>query len=226
MKKILIIEDDPTISKGLQISLQAEHYDILTSASGEKGFQSAQQENIDLIILDLMLPGKNGEEICRDLRQKGLKTPILILTSRSEEIDKVLLLEMGADDYMTKPFGIRELQARVKALLRRGSEVRARIETYSFADISLDFIKQEASKKKKPLKLTTKEFEILHFFIQHEGQVISRDVFLDEVWGYEVFPTTRTVDNYILALRKKIEADSTQPKHLLTIPKAGYKFVK
>ncbi len=226
MKKILIIEDDPTIAKGLQISLQADHYSILSASSGEKGFQLAQQENIDLIILDLMLPGKNGEEICRELRQKGLRTPILILTSRSEEIDKVLLLELGADDYMTKPFGIRELQARVKALLRRGTELRSQIETYSFADICLDFIKQEASNKNKPLQLTTKEFEILHFFIQHEGEVISRDALLDEVWGYEAFPTTRTVDNYILALRKKIEADPTKPKHLLTLPKAGYKFVK
>jgi DNA-binding response OmpR family regulator len=226
MKKILIIEDDPTISKGLQISLQAEHYSILTAASGEKGFRLARQENIDLIILDLMLPEKNGEEICRELRQQGLRTPILILTSRSEEIDKVLLLEMGADDYMTKPFGIRELQARVKALLRRGSEIRPPIETYSFADICLDFIKQEASKQKKPLQLSTKEFEILHFFIQHEGNVVSRDVLLDEVWGYETYPTTRTVDNYILALRKKIETDPKKPRHLLTIPKAGYKFVR
>jgi len=226
MKKILIIEDDPTISKGLQISLHAEHYSILSASSGEKGFQQAQQENIDLIILDLMLPGKNGEEICRELRQKGIKTPILILTSRSEEIDKVLLLEMGADDYMTKPFGIRELQARVKALLRRSTDIRSQIETYSFADISLDFKKQEASRMKKPLQLSTKEFEILHFFIQHEGEVISRDTLLDEVWGYEVFPTTRTVDNYILTLRKKIEDNPTDPKHLLTLHKAGYKFVK
>jgi len=226
MKKILIIEDDPAIAKGLQLSLQAEHFSILTAATGEKGFQLAQQENVDLIILDLMLPGKNGEEICRELRQKDIKTPILILTSRSEEIDKVLLLEMGADDYMTKPFGIRELQARVKALLRRGSELRAQIETYSFADICLDFKKQEALKNKKQLKLSTKEFEILHFFIQREGEVIGRDALLDEVWGYEVFPTTRTVDNYILTLRKKIETDPTKPKHLLTIPKAGYKFVK
>jgi DNA-binding response OmpR family regulator len=226
MKKILIIEDDPAISKGLTISLQAEHYSILSAGSGEKGFQLAQQENIDLIILDLMLPSKNGEEICRELRKKGVKTPILILSSRSEEIDKVLLLEMGADDYMTKPFGIRELQARVRALLRRGSELRSKVETFSFADISLDFKKQEASRKKKPLPLSTKEFEILHFFIQHEGEVISRDMLLDEVWGYEVFPTTRTVDNYILALRKKIEDDPAEPRHLLTIPKAGYKFVK
>jgi DNA-binding response OmpR family regulator len=226
MKKILLIEDDPNIARGLLLSLQAEHYSLLSAANGEKGFQLAQQENIDLIILDLMLPGKNGEEICRELRQKGVKTPILILTSRGEEIDKVLLLEMGADDYMTKPFGIRELQARVKALLRRSTDIRPQIESFSFADITLDFKKQEAARKKKPLQLTTKEFEILHFFIQHEGEVISRDTLLDEVWGYEVFPTTRTVDNYILTLRKKIEDNPAEPKHLLTIHKAGYKFVK
>jgi DNA-binding response OmpR family regulator len=226
MKRILIVEDDPSIAKGLQLSLQTEHYAILTAANGDKGFQLAQQENIDLIILDLMLPAKNGEEICRELRRKGIKTPILILTSRSEEIDKVLLLEIGADDYMTKPFGIRELQARVKALLRRGSEIHAAIETYSFGEIALDFKKQEATKKQKLLQLSTKEFELLHFFIQREGEVISRDTLLDEVWGYEVFPTTRTIDNYILNLRKKIENDPSQPKHLLTVHKAGYKFVK
>lgn len=226
MKKILLIEDDPNIARGLLLSLQAEHYSLLSAANGEKGFQLAQQENIDLIILDLMLPGKNGEEICRELRQRGVKTPILILTSRGEEIDKVLLLEMGADDYMTKPFGIRELQARVKALLRRSTDIRPQIESFSFADITLDFKKQEAARKKKPLQLTTKEFEILHFFIQHEGEVIGRDTLLDEVWGYEVFPTTRTVDNYILTLRKKIEDNPAEPKHLLTIHKAGYKFVK
>lgn len=226
MKKILLIEDDPNIARGLLLSLQAEHYSLLSAANGEKGFQLAQQENIDLIILDLMLPGKNGEEICRELRQRGVKTPILILTSRGEEIDKVLLLEMGADDYMTKPFGIRELQARVKALLRRSTDIRPQIESFFFADITLDFKKQEAARKKKPLQLTTKEFEILHFFIQHEGEVIGRDTLLDEVWGYEVFPTTRTVDNYILTLRKKIEDNPAEPKHLLTIHKAGYKFVK
>jgi DNA-binding response OmpR family regulator len=226
MKRILIIEDDPAILKGLQAGLAEEHYRILTESDGEKGYQLAQRENIDLIILDLMLPSKNGEDICKDLRQKGIQTPILMLTSKSDELNKVLGLELGADDYVTKPFSIRELKARIKAHLRRGSTTKKEIDVFSFADIHLDFKKQEASKKKTSLKLSAKEFEIMKLLIQYEGEVVTRDLLLSEIWGYEVFPTTRTVDNYILNLRKKIEDDPNNPKHLLTMHKSGYKFVK
>jgi DNA-binding response OmpR family regulator len=184
-----------------------------------------------------MLPGKGGQDICRNLRSEGIDTPILMLTSKNEEIDKVLGLETGADDYVTKPFSIHELQARIKALLRRASPIKREIDTFSFGNVHLDFIKLEALKNKKPVKLSAKEFEILKFFIKHEGEMVSRDMLLDEegemvsrdmlldeVWGYDIYPTTRTVDNYILSLRKKIENDPANPQHLLTLHRAGYKF--
>ncbi len=226
MKRILIVEDDAAILKGLEASLEEAHYEVLTATDGEKGYQMAKRENIDLIILDLMLPRKNGEEICRDLRKDGVNIPILMLTSKKQEMDKVLGLELGADDYVTKPFSIRELHARIKALLRRKAEILKEIDEYSFGDFHVDFKKQEATKKKKPLKLSSMEFKILKYFVQHESEVVTREMLLDNVWGYETFPTTRTVDNYILTLRKKIEDNPSKPKHLLTIHTAGYKFVK
>jgi DNA-binding response OmpR family regulator len=226
MKTILIIEDDPSIQRGLHDALTEEHFSVLSASDGEKGYQTAKRENISLIILDLMLPNKNGKEICVDLRKAGVQTPILMLTSKKQEMDKVLGLEIGADDYMTKPFSIRELIARVKALLRRQSEIHSTISETKFGDVYVDFTKQEATKGKKKLKLSAKEFQLLRYFVEREGNVISRDALLDDVWGYDVTPTTRTVDNYILALRKKIEAAPSKPKHLLTIHTAGYKFVK
>lgn len=226
MKRILIIEDDPAISKGLTDALKEEHHEVVTEDDGEKGFKFAQNENIALIILDLMLPSKNGIEICTDLRKKGINTPILMLTSKKEEMDKVLGLEVGADDYLTKPFSVRELLARVKALLRRKPEIMKDIEEYSFGSVHIDFKKQTALKSNNPIELSTTEFKILKHFIEHEGEVVSRDNLLDKVWGYDVFPTSRTVDNYILSIRKQIEDNPSEPKHLVTVPKAGYKFVK
>ncbi|MFC2092725.1 response regulator transcription factor [Bacteroidota bacterium] len=226
MKRILIIEDDPAILTGLKDSLQEEHFEVLTEEDGEIGYQEAKKENIDLIILDLMLPSKNGIDICKDLRKDGINTPILMLTVKKEEMDKVLGLEIGADDYVTKPFSIRELIARIKALLRRKVEMNKEIDEYSFGKISIDFKKQEALKNNKPIELSTSDFKILKYFIQREGEIITRDQLLDNVWGYENFPTTRTVDNHILALRKKIEDNPSHPVHLLTIHKAGYKFIK
>ena len=173
-----------------------------------------------------MLPNKNGKEICRDLRSAGVQTPILMLTSKKQEADKVLGLEIGADDYMTKPFSLPELIARVKALLRRQAEIHSEISETHFGDVDIDFSKQEATKGKKKLKLSAKEFQLLKYFVEREGKVISRDTLLDEVWGYDVMPTTRTVDNYILSLRKKIEPVPSKPRHLLTVHTSGYKFVK
>jgi DNA-binding response OmpR family regulator len=226
MKKILLIEDDPAILKGLVISLESASYNIISSSDGEEGFKLSKTMNIDLIILDVMLPNKDGFEICRDLRKEGINTPILMLTSKKEEIDKVLGLEIGADDYMTKPFSVRELLARIKAILRRNSEITKNIDEFSFNGISLDFRKMEAFKNKKPIKLSSLEFKILKYLIEKEGEVISRDKLLDDVWGYESFPTTRTVDNYILSIRKKIENNPADPVHIITVPKSGYKFVK
>ncbi|MEE9288031.1 MAG: response regulator transcription factor [Bacteroidota bacterium] len=226
MKKILVVEDDPAILKGLEASLQAEHYEVLAATDGEKGYQMGKRENIDLIILDLMLPKKHGQDVCRDLRRDGVNTPILMLTSKKQELDKVLGLELGADDYVTKPFSTRELLARIKALLRRKVELKKDIDEYAFGNVHVDFRKQEAIKKNKTLKLSAKEFEILKYLVLHESEVVTRDMLLDDVWGYETFPTTRTVDNYVLSLRKKIEDNPSKPKHLLTIHTAGYKFVK
>jgi DNA-binding response OmpR family regulator len=226
MNTILIIEDDPAISKGLEESLRTENYKVLCEENGESGITTAKSSKPDLIILDIILPGINGLEICKELRREGYNVPILMLTSKREETDKVLGLELGADDYVTKPFSLRELLARIRALLRRRLEIEKDLEKFSFGEISLDFKRMEASKGKEQIKFSLKEFEILKFFIKHEGEVVTREMLLDEVWGYDTFPTTRTVDNFILMLRKKIEDNPSVPKHILTYHSAGYKFVK
>ena len=226
MKRILIIEDDLSILKGLQAGLEEDNYEISTATDGEEGYQKALGGQADLILLDLMLPGKNGQEICADLRRENISTPIIMLTSKQEEIDKVLGLESGADDYVTKPFSIRELRARIKAILRRTDNRIQKTDTFSFGEITIDFLKHEASRSGQPINLSTREYEIMRLFIEHEGELVSRDMLLDQVWGYDVFPSTRTVDNYILNLRKKIEDDPANPKYILTIHGAGYKFVK
>ncbi len=225
MKTILVVDDDASILKGLQDVLTAEHYGVLTANTGAKGLQTATKEKVDLVILDLRLPDKNGEDVCREIRQCGINVPILMLSSKKRETDKVVGLEIGADDYVTKPFSIPELLARVKALLRRKGDLIREIEEITFGNVHVDFKKQEALKNKKALKLSAKEFEILKYFIEHDGDVITRDMLLDKIWGYESFPVTRTVDNYILSLRKKIEDDPSHPKHLITVHTAGYKFV-
>lgn len=227
MKRILVIEDDPAIVHALEAALLQEHYHVQTAVDGEQGYHQAKRGSIDLIILDLILPAKSGEDICRDLRKDGINTPILVLTSKKDELDEVLLLELGADDYLQKTFfSVRKLLARVKTLLRRKAEITKDIDEYTFGNIYVDFKKQEVRNGDKLLTLTVKEFEILKYFILHESEVVTRTMLLDEVWGYENFPTTRTVDNYILSLRKKIEDSPAKPKYLLTVPTAGYKFVK
>lgn len=226
MKTILLIEDDPAIRTGVEESLRIEHFQIVTASDGNVGYQMARTEKVDLILLDVMLPGRNGDDICRDLRREGVNTPIIMLTARGEEIDKIVGLEIGADDYITKPFSVRELTARIRTVLRRGKPSVAQLDEYSFGDVHLDFRKQEAIKATEPLKLTSMEFKILKYFVEREGEVITRDMLLDDVWGYEAFPTTRTVDNYMLGLRKKIETNPAEPAHLVTVHKAGYKFMK
>ncbi|MBK7447284.1 MAG: response regulator transcription factor [Ignavibacteria bacterium] len=226
MNKILIIEDDPAVSKGLEISLKKESYESLTESDGEKGYQTALKIKPGLILLDIMLPNKNGFDICKDLRLNGHNFPIIMLSAKAEEADKVIGFELGADDYVTKPFSVKELMARVKAILRRRSVILNEFANFSFDDVTLDFAKLEAMKGKKKIEMSLKEYEILKYLIRHEGNIVSRNDLLDEVWGYESFPTTRTVDNYILMLRKKIESDPSHPKHILTFHSAGYKFVK
>ncbi|MBK6772666.1 MAG: response regulator transcription factor [Ignavibacteria bacterium] len=226
MNKILIIEDDPAVSKGLEISLKKESYESLTESDGEKGYQTALKIKPGLILLDIMLPNKNGFDICKDLRLNGHNFPIIMLSAKAEEADKVIGFELGADDYVTKPFSVKELMARVKAILRRRSVIINEFDKFTFDDVTLDFAKLEAKKANKKIEMSLKEYEILKYIIRHEGNIVSRNDLLDEVWGYETFPTTRTVDNYILMLRKKIEADPSHPKHILTFHSAGYKFVK
>lgn len=231
MKTILIIEDDAAISRGLEESIGKEGYHIISAADGETGYQYALKRSPDLILLDLMLPIRDGIEVCRALRSRQNMTPIIILTSKNEEADKVIGLELGADDYITKPFSIRELLARIRAVLRRTETAAETVigefstEEFRAGDLWVSFKKQEVRKNGSALKLSVTEFNVLRYLIMHAGEVISRDCLLDNVWGYDAYPTTRTVDNYILALRKKIEKDPANPGLILTVPKGGYKFV-
>lgn len=229
MKRILIIEDDPAILALLVETLEEEHYDILSAKDGEKGYALAKREKVDLIILDLMLPKKNGLDVCRDLRSDGIETPILMLTSKKKEVDEVVGLHIGADDYVTKPFSMPVLLAHIGSLLRRKGTLQKTIDACAFGDVQIDFVRQEGKRNGKPMQLTTREFDVLRYFLQREGEVVSRDDLLTGVCGYgdaDELPTTRTVDNSILSIRKKIEKDPSSPKHLLTVHSAGYRFVK
>jgi len=228
MKKILIIEDDLAIQKAMKITLEQNHYSVKAESDGQKGYDKALNENLDLILLDLMLPHKNGEDICRDLRVKGVNTPIIVITASKDEIDEITLLKIGANDFLTKPVSIHRLLARVENQMRIHVISEKELDTFHFGDIELDFTRQEATKKQQPIALTSKEFKILKLLIQHEEEVVSRTDLLLKVWEYDVdnLPTTRTVDNYILNLRRKIENDPANPRHLITYYKSGYKFVK
>lgn len=226
MKKILIIEDDPAIRISLTEVLETEHYLVESEEDGEEGLTRAIKGNFDLIILDMMLPGKNGNEICSELRKEGNLTPVIILTSRKDEIDKVLALEMGADDYITKPFSIKELLARIKAVLRRSAGQNFNHEKIIIGETEIDFTELTAIRNGENLKLSPTEFKLLQFFLRNEARVISREKLLDEVWGYENYPTTRTIDNFILSLRKKFEKNPAEPVHFITVHSAGYKFLK
>ncbi len=226
-KKLLIIEDDKPLLETTANFLSAEGFHITPASDGEIGFKLACKEQIDLIILDLMLPSLGGLDICRMLREKGIRTPIIILTGKKkDEIDRVLGLELGADDYLLKPFSQKELLARIKAVLRRGQPETQDIEEYSFGDIKINFKKKVAARGRKDLYLTAKEFDLLKLLISHESEVVSRYMILNEVWGYDKFPTTRTVDTFVHNLRQKIEKNPSKPVHLMTIPWSGYKFQK
>jgi DNA-binding response OmpR family regulator len=226
MSTILVIEDDPAILRGLADNLKYESYEVLTANNGESGLAIIRQSKPDLLILDLMLPKLSGYEVCRKLRAEGNALPILMLTARGEEADRVLGLDLGADDYMVKPFAIRELLARVRALLRRAQPGKpAAPDELRFDDVVVDFRKYEAHKGGKPLELTRKEFGVLRMLSGRAGEVVARDELLNEVWGYDNYPSTRTVDNHIAGLRAKIERDPAAPLHLRTVHGVGYKFV-
>jgi DNA-binding response OmpR family regulator len=221
---ILIIEDDISILRGLKDNLTFEGYEVHTSTDGLEGFNIAQEKPVDLLLLDIMLPGLNGYEICRRLKKEKPDLPIIMITARGSEMDTVAGLDIGADDYISKPFSIPELLARVRAVLRRSSEVTNNIEIYAFGNVAMDFKKFHTTVDHKGVKLSSKEYAIMKYFIEHEYEVVHRDDLLEKVWGFDITPTTRTVDNYILELRKKLEEDPSNPKHILTIRGAGYKF--
>jgi len=224
-KKILVIEDDPGILLSLKDEFESQGYTVYSAEDGEKGLEIAKQQRPDLIILDIMLPVLDGYEVCKRLRMEGDTTPIIMLTVKDKEIDRVLGLELGADDYVTKPFSLRELMARVKAVLRRTEERAKDLATYNFAQVELDFKKYEAKKKGKKLELTPLEFQMMKLFIQRKGEVISRDDFLDKIWGEDnTYVSFRTVDSHIANIRKKIEDDPSSPKHIISIRGVGYKF--
>ena len=225
-EKILIIEDQEDLVKGLILNLEDEGYKVDYALDGKEGLGKALKEKPDLILLDIMLPGMNGLEICKELRQNKLDIPIVMLTAKGDEIDKVIGLEIGADDYISKPFSIRELLARVKAHLRRenrgGDTISGVIELES---IKIDFGQFKIIREGKEIGLTSLEVDVLRYLIGHNGKVVSRDDLLDKIWGYEKYPTTRTIDNHILKLRKKIEIDPNHPRHILTVYGGGYRFV-
>ena len=224
MKSILIIEDDISILKGLKDTLKYEGYTVLSETNGQKGLKLVLEKKIDLLLLDIMLPGMNGYEICRKVKKEKPELPIIMISARGSEMDKISGLDIGADDYITKPFSIPELVARVRAIFRRFSQMHDIPKTYSFGNISLDFKKFQAFRDHQEITLSGKEFAILEYFIKHEGEAIHRHDLLSEVWNYKSMPSTRTVDNFILNLRKKLEENPSKPKHIVSIKGIGYRF--
>jgi two-component system alkaline phosphatase synthesis response regulator PhoP len=223
--KILIVEDEPDMVLGLKDNFEFEGYEVITAADGAAGLERARATKPDLVILDIMLPAMSGLEVCKALRSEGFEAPIVMLTARGQEIDKVVGLELGADDYVTKPFSIRELLARVRAILRRTEGGKKRLARYHFSDIDLDFEIYRAKKGGEPLDLSPREFELLRYLIERKGETVSRDQLLEDVWGYESYPSTRTVDTHIAKLRAKIGDSGSEPRFIMTIHGTGYKFV-
>jgi two-component system alkaline phosphatase synthesis response regulator PhoP len=224
MARILIVEDEESILMPLEDNLKLEGYAVSCARDGLEGLAMAAGRSFDLIVLDIMLPKLDGFEVCKRLRRDRVMTPILMLTAKSQEIDKVLGLELGADDFMTKPFSPRELLARVKAILRRAKEPRQGLDFYRSGDIELDFVKYEGRKSGRPVPLTALEFALLRFLVQNRGRVVQRNEILDGVWGQDVFVDARTVDKHISLLRKKFEDDPRQPTYILGVRGVGYKF--
>jgi DNA-binding response OmpR family regulator len=233
--KILLIEDESVVRMGLHDNLVFEGYKVICCPDGKTGLETFKQENPDLVILDVMMPGVDGLEVCKQIRAQGRSTPVIMLTAKCGEIDKVLGLELGADDYLTKPFGMRELVARVKALLRRAKMINSAlkkddqdndaISEIKFDNVTIDFRSYQARKGSQDLILSAKEFELLRYLTSRPDVPVTRDQLLDQVWGYNSYPTTRTVDNFIARLRQKLEIIPDKPKRLITVHGVGYKFV-
>jgi DNA-binding response OmpR family regulator len=224
MARILIIDDEPEMVRGLEDNLRFEGYQTLSATSGADGLALALREGPDLVLLDVTMPRLSGWDVLRGLREKQRDIPVIMLTARGEEADRVLGLELGADDYVSKPFSLRELLARVRAVLRRPGP-RQRLETFAFGDVRLHVRARQVFKAGREVRLTRKEFDLLRYLVEHQGEVVMRDRLLDEVWGYEQFPTTRTVDTHVLRLRQKLESDPDRPVHLLTVHGQGYRLI-
>ena len=224
-QKVLLVEDEPDMLLGLKDNFEFEGYEVVTATDGAVALERARAHKPDLVILDIMLPKLSGLEVCKMLRGEGFDKPIIMLTARGQEIDKVVGLELGADDYVTKPFSIRELLARVRAILRRTDGTKKRLQKYRFSDVELDFEAYRAKKGGAPLELSPREFELLRYLIERKGETVSRDKLLEDVWGYESYPSTRTVDTHIAKLRAKIGDSGSDPRYILTIHGVGYKFV-
>ena len=223
MPRILIVDDEPEMLRGLEDNLRFEGYQTLTAGDGERALALALSEAPDLIVLDLMLPGLSGWDVCRALRQRGLDVPVIMLTARGTEADQVSGLELGADDYVTKPFSLRELLARIRAVLRRPGP-RLKFESFAFGEVRVHVRTRQVFRSGREVSLTRKEFELLRYFLEHQGEILTRDRLLNEVWGYDRFPTTRTVDTHVLRLRQKLEPDAERPTHFLTAHGQGYRF--
>ena len=228
-KRILLVEDEPGLILTLTDRLENEGYEVLSEEKGDTGLTTALKENFDLYILDVMLPNKSGLDICQELRKQNINTPILMLTAKGQVVDKVVGLKLGADDYLTKPFEMPELMARVEALIRRtsreASAEKQSTETYQFGDIDIDFRKAEVNQNGKLIDLSAKEFQLLRYFVEHRGATLSRDELLNEVWGYDALPSTRTIDVHVAWLRQKLEPNARRPQFILTVHGLGYKFV-
>jgi len=225
MKKILIIDDDSVLRQAVAAALETEGYAVAEAANGREGLNKALKGGFDLVVLDVVMPELSGLEVCRKLREAGRQVPVIVCSGKKKkEVDKVLGLELGGDDYLTKPFGTDELIARVHAVLRRSKPEVPEIEDVAFGDVTVDFLKKIATKSGRDLHLTAREFSLLKLLAGCEGQVVSRETILSKVWDYEKFPTTRTIDTFMYNLRRKIEDDPAVPKHLVTVPWLGYKF--
>jgi DNA-binding response OmpR family regulator len=225
MTKVLVVEDDPGILRTVADNLRFEQYEVVTATDGETAYASYRSEQPDLIVLDLMLPRMSGLELCRKLRSEDVQVPVLILTARSEEADRIRGLDLGGDDYVTKPFSVAELMARVRALLRRVSSASGVAATLRFGQVEVDFRRYAAQRGGRPVEMTRKEFALLRYLASCGDTVVTRDELLNKVWGLESYPLTRTVDNHISSLRAKLETDPARPVHIQTVHGVGYKFV-
>ena len=223
--RILIVEDEPAMVQGLRDNFEYEGYEVISAEDGVEGLERAMSDNPDLVVLDVMMPRMSGLDVCKQLKTKRPGLPIIMLTARGQEIDKVVGLELGADDYVTKPFSIRELMARVKAVLRRVSPQAPSGDVYRFSDVEVNIRKNEVLRSGQPVDLSSKEFALLAYFVAHPSETLSRDRLLDAVWGYENYPNTRTVDTHIVHLRQKLEPNPEEPRFILTVHGTGYKFV-